>query len=116
MEKVKRKSATPEQAEIHPIMMFDKKQLQEMDEAMMLKFVALWYEFETKNQKAVWAMASFVKISPQAMKNYLKGKGHLGLEQLLNLYELTNCELVYEWMRAKFMMENIEIMRKGKSR
>lgn len=84
---------------------FNDEELKNMKEHILLRIVIDGYYFNNQHLNALQVIAPYIGITYQSINNYSNGKGFLGVEKWLKLYELTKNKLIIRWFILKF--ENV---------
>lgn len=94
------KPKTTKQAS-NPAMNLTSAQLNNMSEALLLRFSIDFHQLNNPNLKSLEAVSSDLGFTPQAVTNYIAGKGSIGFPGLIKLYKITNFELIPEWIEEQ---------------
>ena len=86
---------------ILPFMTLSPSQLRNMSESMLLRFSIDYHQLNNPNLKSLEAVSSDLGFTPQAVSNYIAGKGSIGLSGLVKLFIVTNCELIPLWIEIQ---------------
>lgn len=85
----------------NPAMNLTSAQLNNMSEALLLRFSIDFHQLNNPNLKSLEAVSSDLGFTPQAVTNYIAGKGSIGLSGLVKLFIVTNCELIPLWIEIQ---------------
>lgn len=94
--------AKTKKGEKNEMLNFTSDQLINMPESTLLHLTILYYELQHPEMKADSVIASELGITTQCLGNYKRGAGHVGYDGWKKLYELTKCQLIIDWKKARW--------------